>query len=167
MGFALELAQPPLENQSTQSSVAEPYQLLDPVNPYKFKVKVGDKDRMYDGLIGYFDSQDNFETLGTELKLDTLYTYYDTGTKPAQAISPSNYPAIKPYYISAAQKNTLTFDDPTLTNNAAVQMALGVANQHAQNLKMLSCIINLELDQGLSVGTYCPCSVSIAIFYSE
>ena len=152
MGFSLELAQPPLKNQSTQSTAAEPFQLLDLVNPYKFKVKVGDKDRVYDGLVGYFDSQDNFEALGTELKLDTLYTYYDTGTKLTQAISPVNYPIIKPYYISAAQKDTLVFDDPTLTDDAAVQLALGVANQHAQNLKMLGCIIDPFSDVHLYSG---------------
>lgn len=152
MGFALELAQPPLKNQSTQSNAAEPFQLLDPINPYKFKVKVGDKDRIYDGLVGYFDSQDNFEALGTELKLETLYTYYDTGTKPTQVISPNNYPEIKPYYISAAQKDTLKFDDPALTDDAAVQMALGVVNQHAENLKMLGCIIDPFSDLHLYSG---------------
>jgi hypothetical protein len=86
------------------------------------------------------------------LKLDKIYTYYATGKDPTTIISPANYPEVKPYYLSTGQKETFKFDDPSLTNDAAIQMALDMSHQHNAKQKMLGTIIDPFSDIHLYSG---------------
>ena len=102
-GFSLELALPPLESQITP-----PKQLNTDASPaadilfgYKFPVKIGDKDRPYDGVVGYFDS-DN--TTKGSTNWDMLHSYFtaDGISKPGDPrlqILPENFDTLSPYYI--------------------------------------------------------------------
>ena len=52
MGWSLELAGPPLHNQSSSKTKDDGCNLL---RDYVFPIRLGDKDRHHDGLVGYFD----------------------------------------------------------------------------------------------------------------
>jgi hypothetical protein len=82
-GWSLELATDPLTNQSLQSLDRPPEKaLLD----YEFSLKLGDADRVFDGLIGFYEGVSNAyntttkastgPSLGAELDLKTMYTHF-------------------------------------------------------------------------------------------
>lgn len=109
MGWSLELDGPPLQNQSTNSTVQNPDRTLlaprrdDPShNYYTFQVKLGDKQREYDGLVGYFDATKP-PTKGDELELDYINTYFapkdPDATSPLRPITKENYPKFTPYWV--------------------------------------------------------------------
>lgn len=138
MGFSLELATPPVKSQSSNSGYPQPAspKLLD----YSFAVKVGDKDRAYDGLVGYFGAQAGAISgtlpLGTELKLDKLLTYFSpTSSTSTTAISKANYPRISPYHLSAMGLDTT---DGNTTRTAAQTMAVS----HAREMTMLGILFD-------------------------
>lgn len=92
-GWSLELSHPPHVNQSTSvPDSAIPELGLD---SYSFQVKFGDKDRTFDGLLGYFR-----ETSGRGFDLDKFYTYfgYDAEESMTTTIEPGNYPVLTPFY---------------------------------------------------------------------
>ncbi|KAF2465822.1 uncharacterized protein BDR25DRAFT_154377, partial [Lindgomyces ingoldianus] len=69
---------------------------------YTFPVKFGDKERTFDGLVGYYPSI----RTSTEIDYKHIYTYFtDTlnaknpGKDPRIPISPSNFPKFTPYWI--------------------------------------------------------------------
>lgn len=112
MGWSLELDGPPLVNQSTTAAVAEPERVLIHPDPqdddqsYVLQVKFGDKEREYDGLIGYFDGMEKpDDQTGEDLKYDCVKTFFspvDDSGKPIfdnlKAISSDNYPKFRPYW---------------------------------------------------------------------
>jgi hypothetical protein len=93
-GVSLELSHPPHVNQSTSvpsAAVAEPG-----LGSYGFPIKFGDKDRTFDGLLGYFK-----ELSPTQFDLDNFYTYFPGstgGNSMTVLIEPDNYPTLTPYY---------------------------------------------------------------------
>ncbi|PHH92174.1 hypothetical protein CDD83_8560 [Cordyceps sp. RAO-2017] len=116
MGWSLELDGPPLKNESTNSAVANPVPHLlaqgpEDENSYSFRIKLGDKMRQYDGLVGYFSSNPRPTGLQDELVLDQINTYYTTpvSTTTATNDDPSStvlrpiladtYPILKPFWI--------------------------------------------------------------------
>ncbi|KAI0190073.1 hypothetical protein EV127DRAFT_340386 [Xylaria flabelliformis] len=116
MGVSLELEGPALTNQSTNvadgNKNPEIYLLADdgPIgsNSYELQVKLGDKFREYDGLVGYFDTiaQPTKEDYGKELVLDQVNTYffneYQGGPPVEKSLRPidaKSYPKLKPYWI--------------------------------------------------------------------
>ncbi|KAK3944842.1 hypothetical protein QBC46DRAFT_350202 [Diplogelasinospora grovesii] len=105
-GWSVELDSPPLTNQSTRAKVATPEkQLIDPDKPddgYIFQVKLGDKEREYDGLVGYFDGFAGPKN-GEELDYDHIKTYFHPTPNPFANLIPigrDNYPKFKPYHVS-------------------------------------------------------------------
>ncbi|GAM41728.1 hypothetical protein TCE0_042r15067 [Talaromyces pinophilus] len=109
MGWSLEIAGPPLRNQSTKSTVEDPnlWLLPDPEDPrkesYSFQVKLGDKEREYDGLVGYFDVKKGPLTKGIELDLERIHTYFapnkpETPRDPRQLLSTDSYPSFQPFW---------------------------------------------------------------------
>ena len=138
-GWSLELANPPLLNQSTRSTAIESPELLD----YQFPMKIGDKDRVFDGLVGFFATKSTVPlTYGDELELKKLYTYFPTPkdsstsstSDPTTPILPINYPKLRPYYLSATDFNLVGTDTATAAHNLKVQ--------HYQQLQMLGTIID-------------------------
>lgn len=85
-GWSLELSIDEKRNQALSGEQQQPIHLL-PENgtQYRFPIKLGDKDRSGDGLIGYFnlnETEPNTDlTPGNELDLKAIYTYYMGGDK--------------------------------------------------------------------------------------
>ncbi|KAL5324745.1 hypothetical protein ACEPPN_009293 [Leptodophora sp. 'Broadleaf-Isolate-01'] len=114
-GISLELEVEPLTNQVSMTSSAPADPEL-PLTNYQFQVKMGDKERAYDGLVGYYLS--TVDNGSVDLDLSQIYTFFDDEevakeTKhPAQAqstagdilvtIGEGNYPKLSPYYLPPA-----------------------------------------------------------------
>ncbi|KAL8832472.1 MAG: hypothetical protein Q9191_000242 [Dirinaria sp. TL-2023a] len=129
IGYSLELAGPENKNWSTVNSQGPDLHLLQPDETpfppgasggYSFPVKLGDADRTFDGLIGYFNSA--LATQGgaasaptpagqSDLNLSSIYTYYPSTNIPAPAGDPrvlisstaQNFPLFTPYYLPAGK----------------------------------------------------------------
>ncbi|KAK4142995.1 uncharacterized protein C8A04DRAFT_29396 [Dichotomopilus funicola] len=114
-GWSVELDAPPLGNQSTTAKVSSPEKkLIDTATPedgYTFHVKLGDREREYDGLVGYFDgfpspATDDTSHKGEELNYDQIKTYFSPPPDPQHSypnlipISKTNYPTFQPYHIA-------------------------------------------------------------------
>jgi hypothetical protein len=103
-GWSLELATAPLTNQSTLASLPPEQALLD----YTFHLKIGDVDRVYDGLVGFFEGAGNPSPttgppVGQELDLTTMYTYFPQGPGIAtKGVTVDRYLALKPYKLAGA-----------------------------------------------------------------
>lgn len=106
MGWSLELDGPPLTNQSTNAKNTEPNMHLISESPddtacYSFQVKLGDKLREYDGLVGYFDSNPKPDpTQGGKdaLELDHINTYFGFPKDPEEREKSSLKPITKETY---------------------------------------------------------------------
>jgi hypothetical protein len=103
VGVSLELALPPLESQSTRppSDVPTTPSAAEILLSYKFPIKIGDKERPFDGMVGYFDTENSTSSATT---WETFYTYFPaSGTTPSgdprTPILPENFPTISPYYV--------------------------------------------------------------------
>lgn len=95
VGWSLELSAPALEAQNTRGNI--PRSSATDLASYEFPFKIGDNDRPFDGVVGYFKS-DNVNTGKTDWK--NLYTYFpSTATKNIIGIEPSNFPTLSPTYI--------------------------------------------------------------------
>lgn len=127
VGWSLELAQPPLQAQQTMGPT--PGQAGIPTEEenmknYNFRVKLGDNERPYDGLLGYFDAANKDLVDGSisppkfkpgETDFKNLHTYYAPGMNeygdqdtpivsagdgdPRQPLIPSLYPELIPYFL--------------------------------------------------------------------
>ncbi|KAF8806759.1 hypothetical protein BYT27DRAFT_7166923 [Phlegmacium glaucopus] len=94
-GVSLELSHPPYVNQSTSApsnAPAEPG-----LESYGFQIKFGDRDRTFDGLLGYFKAD---QSSPTKFDLEDFYTYFpsDDDDGLTQPIDPYSYPTLTPYY---------------------------------------------------------------------
>ncbi|TGJ64883.1 hypothetical protein EYR41_008891 [Orbilia oligospora] len=119
MGWSLELATAPKKTQSTlnnQKNLSNPWGLLpDPQNlkVYSFPVKFGDKGRANDGLVGYFNSFDQFTRRpDDDLQLKKIYTYFQKNPpddpdkkSPIKIINNENYPHFKCWWLDLNDKN--------------------------------------------------------------
>lgn len=104
VGWSLELAAPALQAQNTLGNL--PADVDSEMWSYDCPVKIGDAYRTFDGVVGFFRS-DN-KTNGTT-DWSKMLTYF-TSTAASQniktvQISPSNFPILKPTYIDATDPN--------------------------------------------------------------
>jgi hypothetical protein len=150
VGFSLELAAPPVKSQETTSSYVQP-ELYSPPDKaellgYKFPVKIGDKDRVYDGLVGYFEANDGALTggvaPGNELKLGNILTYYPSaGSTFMTPISDKhrNYPNLYPYHLS-----TLPLDDlqPSTSSDKQQAAAMALAKESWASMTMIGVLMD-------------------------
>ena len=132
IGWSLELSTDSLTNQSLQSldRTAEPA-----LTSYSFPLRLGDPDRVFDGLIGFYDAAPNTyspttktaqgPTLGTELTLNNLYTHfipkkiYSTVISPIDPSDPkasTHFIPLTPYKLDGVL--TRTPDDLHAQQNA-------------------------------------------------
>ena len=128
VGFSLELATPPLVSQTTlpPSSATDQADLLS----YKFPIKIGDADRPFDGVLGYFET-DNTTTGTTDWM--KLYTYFPATSSsgppqtgdPRVLIQPSTFPTLSPFFV-----------DPDGSLNGTYSVAL------AQKLQIKTMLID-------------------------
>lgn len=119
MGLSLELATDAYVNQSTLDTTEQPMWLLPGIKRevYGFHVKLGDMDRTYDGLVGYFDTLPK-PVPGNELDLSKLYTYFSTlppaAGSPVHPISAADYPVFNPFWIPPDAVSSGNITDPSL-----------------------------------------------------
>ncbi|MCJ1309780.1 hypothetical protein MMC25_003441 [Agyrium rufum] len=115
MGWSLELAGAENRNWSTVNQAGPDRHLLksnplnssfvpDEIGGYTFPIKIGDKIRSFDGLIGYYNAATSSAANQSDLDLGTIHTYY-APTKvvsgdPRQLITPDGaaYPHFTPHY---------------------------------------------------------------------
>ena len=95
-GWSLQLSHPPDVNHSTSvSPLAIPEA---PIDSYNFQIKFGDKERAFDGLLGYFKANSP-----TDVDLDHFYTYYPSAggndISMTTIIGEDNYPVFPAFYI--------------------------------------------------------------------
>lgn len=136
MGVALELEGPALGNQSTKtglrSNSPEVYLLPDDAPEgrpsYELQVKLGDKGREYDGLVGYFDTVENptESNRGKELILEYVNTYFvneneneanhpPDGITNLHLVSTKNYPKLKPFWVHPFPNKGGQYEGPYIT----------------------------------------------------
>lgn len=85
--------------------------LLESAEIYNFPVKLGDKDRAHDGLVGYFNALATPQP-GNELDLNCIYTYFTgdsnnnhrggntaAAQSPLNLIGTGNYPALPSFWL--------------------------------------------------------------------
>ncbi|KAE8347699.1 hypothetical protein BDV24DRAFT_121236 [Aspergillus arachidicola] len=119
-GLSLELGSDAKRGQSTfedQESRPIPWTLLPESKDtghssrqYQFPVKLGDKDRSYDGLVGYFRALDDPEA-DNALDPATLYTPYPREdedaekfpTEQIQLIGDKNFPRLRAFWLDPAE----------------------------------------------------------------
>ncbi|KAI1129984.1 hypothetical protein F5Y10DRAFT_290228 [Nemania abortiva] len=140
VGISLELAAPPVKSQSSVST----YDQSDwpTLLKYSFALKLGDKDRVYDGLVGYFsppkpDTMLGEQTLSGELDLDTLLTYFPSGGNSTKKITNDDYPRVSPYHLSVSD---LEFTMDATTQNEVV--ARDLAKAHAARMTMVGALFD-------------------------
>lgn len=109
MAWSLELAEDAYSNQSTLTKATQERWLLPehnapPRDLYTFKFKLGDRERSYDGLVGYFKTKKE-QDRGDDLELDKLYTFFDSKEpeSPLEIIEESNFPLLKPHYTDPSK----------------------------------------------------------------
>jgi hypothetical protein len=128
-GWSLELSHPFYVDQSAVprgSGTPEPG-----VKEYHFPIKLGDRERTFDGLLGYFP-QDHQETGPYNFDFDSFYTYFaDTESDTTKSIKPENFPKLTPYYNSP-------FDIPT---NRAKEPAT-VVKEYNNELKVFAMLVD-------------------------
>ncbi|KAK5048404.1 hypothetical protein LTR44_011365 [Exophiala sp. CCFEE 6388] len=107
VGLSLELASPSMESQTTlpPSSEIQPADLLE----YEFLMKIRDAARPFDGVVGYFDSNNSGEGATKWEQLFTYFVHDDAETvkpgDPRVMIEPDTPPAPQPYYIDPDEGN--------------------------------------------------------------
>ncbi|KAF8457872.1 hypothetical protein BDZ91DRAFT_701295 [Kalaharituber pfeilii] len=121
--YSLELATGPLSNTSTIDGPKKDPDLpllppgSDPNKCYSFALQLGDRDRVYDGLLAYFH-QSVAPVPGNTLDLGTLYTHFipdsSSGGPKTPNLTPittSNYPIIKPFWVDPVSDDILKAKD--------------------------------------------------------
>ncbi|CAH0046897.1 unnamed protein product [Clonostachys solani] len=133
MAWSLELGTDELTNQSDlvkkdpkRSLLPEtrkPGHANDPL--YTFPIKMGDKNRSYDGLVGYFKTKEAAkQTQASYLDLDNCYTFFgldkmqqeledqpdDKKTAPLVKIDQNNYPILEPFHPDPVNNDAFTME---------------------------------------------------------
>jgi hypothetical protein len=116
-GWSLELAVDALDSQSSLNDY-DPDLLLnssDKSNGYSFPLKLGDGERSYDGLVGYFHVRTPPAPVPGDavVNFSTIFTYFPSestsNSNPTTSIDSDSYDALYPFYVRP--------DDPA-TNTA-------------------------------------------------
>ncbi|KAL8756888.1 MAG: hypothetical protein Q9184_004359, partial [Pyrenodesmia sp. 2 TL-2023] len=106
VGFSLELAHAPLRSQIVPSP-PEPLGLAvsterEPLLSYKFPIKIGDAERPFHGVVGFFDNIDgvtDWEKLHTYFTSRSLVATREEGD-PCVPILPENFDTLSPFHTA-------------------------------------------------------------------
>ncbi|KAF2001041.1 hypothetical protein P154DRAFT_562923 [Amniculicola lignicola CBS 123094] len=143
VGFSLELAISALTAQNTlgKTPKSEGRSEQDELSSYRFPFKIGDVDRPFDGVVGYFKTDNKVDG---KTDWNTMYTYFpDEGNKSFVKISPQNFPRLSPHYINP---NTLT---STSTSTA-------IFNSYRQAQAAQFTIATMLIDPYTPIHAYSP-----------
>lgn len=139
VGYSLELSGPEPKNWSTVNILpADMGFLKDPTNTkkgfYTFDYKLGDVERTFDGLVGYFKTKPTKNNavpgLQSDYDLDNLYTFFTDGMAPKgdprkqldDDVSP-HFENLTPYWTGLPDTTTLKPTDPSSRDNFAKTLA--------------------------------------------
>ncbi|KAF1834716.1 hypothetical protein BDW02DRAFT_325050 [Decorospora gaudefroyi] len=107
VGWSIELAEPPIKPQfDSLSKRPEDWKGL--LERYTFELKIGDRERNYDGVVGFFHSSNSGSNSSEpQTDWDTLYTYFPP-EKPHAKFKElkDEYPLVSPYYIHLDLEST-------------------------------------------------------------
>ncbi|KAK7417289.1 hypothetical protein QQX98_004723 [Neonectria punicea] len=143
MGLSLELAVDALKSESLSEATPTkpPPVLLDGTDEtqYKFPVKIGDRERIFDGLVAYFHPEAT-PTAASQLNLDKFFTFSKEDfssnkpgldpdvtttqadekkkTKHREAINAHPYPTLTPFWIPPMTEQATEKEPDTPTWNA-------------------------------------------------
>jgi hypothetical protein len=114
-GWSIELAAPPIKPQFISlDKRPNDAKAADELENYSFPLKIGDYQRTYDGVVGFYLVPDNDSPSPgvappqPETNWKTLYTYFPpkvTNTKVTEITTPT-YPKLHPYYIDPESELT-------------------------------------------------------------
>ncbi|KIX05658.1 uncharacterized protein Z518_03630 [Rhinocladiella mackenziei CBS 650.93] len=116
VGWSLELAIPPLTAQNTLGN--RPTDEAGDLLSYNFPLKIGDADRPFDGVLGYFRSnnitQDHTPDVNPgRTDWSTLYTYFPDPAAPAGDvldITAARFPTLSPTYVNPVTRSDGSFE---------------------------------------------------------
>ncbi|KAB8349756.1 hypothetical protein FH972_023770 [Carpinus fangiana] len=155
IAYSLEMATDARANESSipnQQGLHTKYRLL-PTNSgpaeeiYQFPLKIGDRGRLYDGLVGFFRAHDEPWRpeigAGNELDLSKLFTYDDKVNKEPRfaEISGSTFPKLQCFYSNPSQYDS---QDPNVGENF----------RFAANAKLNKSVFGCIVDPFLPVHAY-------------
>ena len=106
VGWSIELAEPAYRPQNsfgrrTQNAQAD-------LEAHGFKLKIGDEERNFDGLAGYFRARNTADNSSTDWS--KLYTYFAPEPHPrVQKLVPQAFLPLHPYYIDPEPEATPDF----------------------------------------------------------
>ena len=125
-GWSLQLSHPPDVNHSTSVPSSTPPEA--PIDSYNFQIKLGDKDRTFDGLLGYFKANSP-----TDIDLEHFYTYSNAGNSESIAIiiKEDNYPIFQAFYNDPLKS---TGDDVSIKSAEEIHLDY---NQRLKTFAML------------------------------
>jgi hypothetical protein len=118
VGWSIELAEPPIKPQFS-SLDKRPDDWKGELERYEFKLKIGDHERNYDGVVGYYlSSNDDSTSPATpppqpETIWKKLFTYFPPEkphTKVTEIVT-DQYPPLKPYFIHPEPEVTPNMTD--------------------------------------------------------
>lgn len=101
VGWSLELSQPAITPQNSLGNKSPDSQR--DLESYKFPVRIGDIDRIFDGVVGYYLTANNASPTATDFR--TMFTYFEPSVKTDsfRYLSPDSpteaYPTLSPYYV--------------------------------------------------------------------
>jgi hypothetical protein len=102
VGFSLELAAPAITAQNTLGE--RPVNEEEDLASYEFPIKIGDFERPFDGVLGYYNAYEMGTPKYGQTDLTELFSYFvrtpltDQNAK-ITPIDPPNFPILKPWYI--------------------------------------------------------------------
>jgi hypothetical protein len=97
VGWSIELAEEPMKQQYTlRAPASDPAKVM---SSYQFPLKIGDRTRTFDGVVGYFMASNPPANTSTQLTtFKTTYTYFNLGASAQVQDASPNDIRLTPYY---------------------------------------------------------------------
>ncbi|MCJ1288288.1 hypothetical protein MMC26_007643 [Xylographa opegraphella] len=101
VGWSIELSQPAVKAQNTYGN--HPADSQAELEKYRFPLKIGDDTRIFDGVVGYYLTQNSSDSNPTDWS--KLFTYFEpkVATPKFQPIAPQTFPTVSPYWLDPLQ----------------------------------------------------------------
>ena len=136
VGWSLELQAPPIKHQNSLGN--KPNDEATDLYSYRFPIKLGDAERPFDGVVGYYLPKKAGASADTDW--ESLFTYFpSSATQATKKLTPQRFPVVSPYYIDPEP-----FADPKATTT--------LANAHVAKYTVTTMLI----DPYTSLHAYSP-----------
>ncbi len=97
VGWSLEIAAPAIKAQNTLGNTPDSHEAANLAH-YSFPIKLGDIDRPFDGVVGYWECKNQVGNVDTIF--DRTFSYFvPEETDDFKLIGPSNFHSLSPTYI--------------------------------------------------------------------